>query len=184
MNSNLLEEFMKDTVAVPMGTELTELSDLAQRQLFLEGRVSEIEHMLDETKEQLRMVQEVHIPETMAAIGMKEFKLANGYKLSIKEDVFASIRKDFTNQAVQWLDNKGLGDIVKDEVSVKFGRGEFDNVESLIEYCNSHNMNATEKLSVHPQTLKATVKEQLAKGIEFPEEFFSVGPVRKAIIKK
>jgi hypothetical protein len=33
-------------------------------------------------------------------------------------------------------------------------------------------------------TLKATCKEQLAKGVEFPEEFFSTGPIKKALIKK
>jgi hypothetical protein len=32
-------------------------------------------------------------------------------------------------------------------------------------------------------TLKATVKEQLSRGVEFPDEYFSIAPVNKSIIK-
>ena len=181
---DLLRMFQEDVEgSAPSEVELTDLAVLAEKQIFLEGRVKEVEELLDTVKEQLRVIQEQHIPEAMSTIGMKEFKLLNGYKITIKDDVFASIRKDFINQAVAWLDTKGLGDIVKDDVTVKFGRGEGEKATALLEYCNGRGFNANEKLSVHPQTLKATVKEQLEKGVEFPEEFFSIGPVRKAIIK-
>ena len=183
--SNLMRQFMEDANAsAPKDLELTELADLAERQLYLEGRLKEVEELLEVTKEALRVVQEVHIPEAMAAIGMKKFTLASGYSITIKDDVFASIRKDFVEQAVTWLDANGLGDIVKDEVKVNFGRGQLEDVTGLMDFCRSNGFSASEKMSVHPQTLKATVKEQLAKGVEFPEEFFSVGPVTKAVIKK
>lgn len=172
-----------EELTIPTEIELADLIVLAERQLFLEGRVKEVEDLLAETKEQLRLVQEVYIPDTMSQVGMCEFKLANGYKLTIKEDVFASIRKDFVGSAVEWLDANGLGGIVKDEIKVNFGRGDAEYGKKLMEYCVKNGYNAEEKLTVHPMTLKATVKEQLSKGIEFPEEFFSIGPVRKAVIK-
>jgi hypothetical protein len=181
---SLADEFMKDMQAAPKDLELTELAQMAERQLFLESRVKEIEELLSNTQEELRLVAEVHIPETMAAIGMKKFTLSTGYSITIKEDVFASIRKDFIDNAVSWLDANGLGDIVKDEVKVNFGRGEMIQSEKLMNHCKNMGWNASEKMSVHPMTLKATVKEQLAKGIQFPEEFFSIGPVTKSVIKK
>jgi hypothetical protein len=168
---------------LPTSVELTELSDLAERQLYYERHICEIEEKLSETKELLRLVSEVYIPETMATIGMSEFKMSNGCKITIKNDVYASIRKDFVAQAINWLDNNGLGDIVKDKVAVDFGRGESDSAKELIKFCEEHGFRASENMSVHPQTLKATVKEQMSRGIEFPEEFFSISPVTKSVIK-
>lgn len=175
-------DFLND-LDEPKNEELLELSMLAEKQLHLERRVVELEDLLAATKEDLRQVQEIHIPEAMAAIGMSEFKLSNGYKVSVRDDVYASIRKDFLGNAVQWLDENGLGGIVKDQVAVEFGRGEFDNVNELLDFCVANGLNASEKLSVHPMTLKGVVKEQMAKGVQFPEEYFSIAPVRKAIIK-
>jgi hypothetical protein len=181
---SLVDEFMKDSAVTEVSTnELQDISALAQQQLEWEQKITQMEVDLSHAKDALRQIQEFLLPEAMAAVGISKFTLATGGNITIKDDVFASIRKDFMNQAVGWLDSNGLGGIVKDKVEVDFGRGELDNVSELLVFCKSNGLNASEKLSVHPQTLKATVKEQLAKGVEFPEEFFSVGPIKKAVIK-
>ena len=182
--SDLMKEFMKDSGDVTVtNDELINISKLAQDQQDWEAKVKQLETDLEHAKDALRNIQEYLLPEAMLTVGMSEFKLSSGAKITIKDDIYASIRKDFMNGAVTWLDENGLGGIVKDQVNVDFGRGEFDNVSELLEFCKANNLNASEKLSVHPQTLKATVKEQLSRGIEFPEEFFSIAPVKKAIIK-
>jgi len=181
--SNLMEEFLKDSSDAPTNDEMYEISMLAEQQVALECTIKEFDRMLEEAKESLRHVQEVLIPEAMASVGMSEFKLANGYKITIKDDVYASLRVDHILNAVKWLDGMGLGDIVKDDVTVKFGRGDSDKAKDIVSYAQAQGYNVTEKLSVHPQTLKATVKEQLARGVQFPEEYFSINPVKKAVIK-
>ncbi len=181
--SNIMEEFLKDTTDTPTNTELSEISQLAEAQMVLESEVKEYEEILSLKKEDLRNIQEVLLPEAMSAIGLSEFKLACGAKVTVKDDVYASIRADFINNAVAWLDANGLGDIVKDDVSVKFGRGDKAKAEAVVDFCQRAGYNVSEKLSVHPQTLKATVKEQLARGVEFPEEYFSINPVKKSVEK-
>lgn len=181
--ANLTEEFMRDTKVEPTNDELIEISQLANQQLDLQHRVYVYEELLDTLKNELKDIQEKLLPEAMAAVGMSEFKLADGSKITIKEDVYASIRADKISNAVTWLDSMGLGDIVKDDVTVKFGRGDSDKAKDIVEYAQTQGYNVSEKLSVHPQTLKAIVKEQLARGIEFPDEFFSVNAVKKSIIK-
>lgn len=182
--SDLMKMFMNDTEVTEINNgELNEISELANDQLELEKRVAMLEGHLSDAKEELRNIQEYLLPEAMGAVGMAEFKLANGYKITVKEDVYASIRKDYVDNAVAWLDANGLGGIVKDQVAVDFARGEFSDVTELLEFCRNNGLQASEKLSVHPMTLKATVKEMRAKGMQFPEEFFSVGPVRKSVIK-
>lgn len=169
---------------LPTKEELSQLSGLVARLLARQEEVELQEKLLESAKDALRQVQEVAIPEMMSEIGMREFELKNGMKLTIKEDIYASIRKDFINDAVKWLDDNGLGDIVKDKVEVQFARGESEKAKELMSFCSKNRFTAAETLSVHPQTLKATIKEQMARGEEFPEEFFSIAPVRKAIVKK
>jgi len=164
-------------------SELLEITKLAQDQLDWEIRINQLETDLEHAKEAMRQIQEKLLPDTMFALGMTEFKMLSGAKITIKDDVYASIRKDFHGDAINWLDNNGLGGIVKDEIKVNFGRGELEETKKLMEFCEKSGFMAEEKLSVHAQTLKATVKEQLAKGVEFPSEYFSVAPFQKAIIK-
>lgn len=181
--SNLTEEFLKDATDAPTNTELAEIAQLAEQQMVLESDIKRLTEELDAAKEELRNVQEVLLPEAMATVGMSQFTLACGAKVTVKEDVYASIRADFVSNAVAWLDANGLGDIVKDDVSVKFGRGDSAKAAAVVDFCQRAGYNVMEKMSVHPQTLKATVKEQLARGVQFPEEFFSINPVKKSTIK-
>lgn len=181
--SNLVEEFIRDTVSEPTNNEMAEISSLAERQLNLEVDVKNLEELLNVKKEELKHIQEVLLPEAMASVGMSEFKLGNGTKITIKDDVYASIRAEYILKAVSWLDSMGLGDIVKDDVTVKFGRGDSEKAKDIVSYAQAQGYNVNEKLYVHPQTLKATVKEQLARGVQFPDEFFSINPVKKSVIK-
>lgn len=174
---------MEDTTETPTNTELEEIGKLAARQKYLIEMVEDSEKNLTNLKEELRTIQEGLLPEAMLAVGISEFKLADGSKITVKDEVYASIRADYLINAVKWLDKMGLGDIVKDDVTVKFGRGDSDKAKDIVSYAQAQGYNVNEKLSVHPQTLKATVKEQMAKGVQFPDEFFSINPVQKAVIK-
>lgn len=181
---SLMEQFMADAeVEIPNDIELNEIVKLASDQRNWENRIATLEEQLETAKESLRQVQEYLLPEAMTNMGLSEFKMVDGSKITIRDDVYASIRKDKLAEAVEWLGSIGLGDIVKDKVDVAFGRGQANDAEQLLSYCRQMGFNASETLSVHPQTLKATVKEQMARGVEFPEEYFSTGPLRKAIIK-
>lgn len=168
---------------VPTNEELSEITALVNQQLELEAKVSDAEAELESLNERLKYVRENLIPNAMASVGMKEFKLSNGMKLTIKEDVFASIRKDRTYEALRWLDEKDLGGVIKTEVSVSFGRGNNTEAHRLFEYCKIQGYDASEKESVHSQTLKALVKEQMARGLAFPEDLFSITPFKKAVVK-
>lgn len=184
MSDELLNAMVQDAVGVSVTTtELLDISTLAARQLELEEKVRSIESDLKAANEELRQVQEFLLPEAMASVGMAEFKMEDGRKVTIREDIFASIRADHTEAAFEWLASQGLGDIIKDEVRVRFGKGESDKALEVVSFCKDRRYNAEEKMTVNPQTLKATIKEQMARGVQFPEEMFSVAPYKKAVIK-
>ena len=182
--SDLMKEFLKDGQATePTDKELTTIRKLACDQRDWEKKVKQLTVDLENAQESLKQIQEYLLPNAMSSVGMSEFKMLDGSKITVKNDIYASIRKDYIGEAVGWLEDNGLGGIVKDDVTVKFGRGEKADADIVLAFCRNHGFNADEKVSIHPQTLAATVREQLEKGIQFPEEFFSVAPKRKAIIK-
>jgi hypothetical protein len=184
MSENLMKEFLKDSgTTQATDEELQSISALAANQRRWEIAIADLNDELKTATENLKQIQEFLLPEAMASVGMSEFKLTDGSKITIKEDIYASIRAEKIPNAMEWLTEKGLGDIIKDEIKVNFGRGESERANELIELCKEHGFEAQEKMTVHPMTLKATIKEQMAKGVQFPDEFFSVAPVRKSVIK-
>lgn len=162
---------------------LDKIATLALDQQLREASVKNLEEKLADAKKGLRKISEELLPNAMAEVGMESFTLANGYKVTIKDDVFASIRADYKGQALGWLRDHNLGDIVKSDVSMKLTKGEDAKAADVVDLLTEAGYNPVVSENVHPQTLKAAVKEQMALGVEFPEEFFSIAPFRKSVIK-
>jgi len=181
---NLMKEFLKDSADVQAtNDELQSISVLAANQRKWEIAIADLNDELKTATEELKKIQEFLLPEAMAAVGMSEFKLTDGSKITIKEDIFASIRVERIENAMGWLVEQGLGDIIKDEVKVNLGRGDFEKAQGLITAIRELGFEPQEKKNVHPMTLKATIREQMGRGVQFPEEFFSVMPFKKSVIK-
>lgn len=170
---------------IPSNREIAEISALARKQLDCQIRAAELEQKLKECQADLRQVQEIDLPAAMAQAGVSEIKLPSGVKITIKDDVYASIPKDERGDlAFTWLRNHGFGDVIKNEVKVAFGRGEEEQAAALLAECRAHGWNnASFAATVHPSTLKALIREQLASGKDFPLELFGAQPVSKAVIK-
>src|SRR5262245_1221657 len=73
-----------DAEALPKEQQLSRLADLAIEMRRLEDAVSAKEVELAELKEELRRINEDHIPSLMDEIGISKITLKNGLKLSTK----------------------------------------------------------------------------------------------------
>jgi len=164
--------------------ELANVSSLAQKQINLTNEVSQIEDMLKAKKEQLRLVQEQELPDALSEVGLTQIVLSSGEKISLSEFYGAHISKANQQQAYQWLLDNGHEGIIKNEVSLKFARGESAIVDETVLALKSRGLSPEVKQSIHPSTLKAFVKEQLTTGNDVPTEPFGVYIGTKAIIKK
>jgi predicted ribosome quality control (RQC) complex YloA/Tae2 family protein len=162
---------------------LQQISALAKYQQECEYNVEQAEQNLQDAKKELQRVQEELLPLAMAEAGMKSFVLDNGAKISIKDDLAVSVPKDRKAAAYQWLRDNGLGDCIKHVVAVEFGKEDDEAALRLMEYCERQGKHAEDTESVHAQTLKAVIKEVMAKGIDVPLDLFGAYPYSKAIIK-
>lgn len=156
------------------GDQLKSIANLCQRQVAVESEIEKVSGILDHLNAQLKALSETSIPEAMMAIGLEEFTLASGEKVSVKKFYSASIPGDRLLEALAWLRSHDHGDIIKNSVSVQFGKGEDDTAKSLVDDLRNMGLSPDQKTFVHPMTLKSFVKDRIESAQELPHELFGV----------
>ncbi|MCK5603174.1 hypothetical protein KAR91_14930 [Candidatus Pacearchaeota archaeon] len=164
--------------------ELKVISNLATRQLDLENEIKALQDKVKIKTESLKKVQEDLLPEAMAEIGLEEFTLSTGEKVSIKTGIAANISKANMGAAFGWLKKHGHDDIIKNEYKVPFGRGEEEQSKALGDFLMNHGYQHSQKRGVHHSTLRAFCNEQMEKGVNIPQDVFGIFKWAKSIVKK
>ena len=100
------------------------LSDKVLELKDLEDEIANAEESLKKLKEKARAVSSIEIPAMMDEMQITKLKLKDGEAVEIKKIYGASIPKDQQEAAFTWLRNNGLGDVIKNDITVTFGRGE------------------------------------------------------------
>jgi len=162
--------------------ELSQLSQLAEKQAAAAAKVADLEAQLNKAREELRDIAERQVPELMDQIGIGEFKTTTGLKIKIDETLRASIPKDKAPLAFAWLKNNGHGSLIKRVVSVAFGRGEDEKADELRQRL-ADEFEVDDNDSVHHSTLAAFVREKLRNGEEVPLDLFGVHRLRVSKIE-
>ena len=164
--------------------DLSKVASLVRQQLKLELHVAEIEENLKRTKRNLEEISGQLLPAALEEYGLSELTMADGSKISVQTVISASISKDRQPDAHDWLRDNGYGDLIKNTVSVTFGRGQDETAKDIVRVLQSNGLDPEQKEAVHPSTLKAFVKEQIEKGSEIPSETFGIFIGQKTVIKK
>ena len=163
------------------------VQSLADQIELLEGLNKRIEinetNLKDLKKEHDRLSGEV-IPTMMAEMGLAHLKLMDGSTVDVKPHYSASITIANREAAFNWLRENGLGDIIKNEISVSFGRNEDNKAADYAALAEERGFQPTQKLKVEPMTLKALVRERLEAGKSMPTEIFNVFVGNKTTIKR
>ena len=178
-------DFEKDQQDAMSKTE--NIQSLADQVHMLEGLNNRIEasenNLKDLKKEYLRISGEV-IPTMMSEMGLAELKLSDGSHLKVSTTYRATITEANKETAFNWLRNNGLGDIIKNEILVSFGRNEDNKAADYADLAKGQGFQPTQKMKVEPMTLKALVRERIEAGKEMPTEIFGVFSENKTTIKR
>ena len=159
--------------------DTVEVTTIAQECVNLkqkEDEIAELEDKLKKKKEEADHISSKVIPELLAEQGLSEIKLADGSKVSVKQEFRATLPKDEVRRdaAYQWLRDQGLGDIIKNNVSVTFGKGEDDKAQSLIDLAVANGYEPSQKSDVAWNTLTALYEERVKAGLDMPSDVFSL----------
>ena len=164
--------------------KLKNVASIARQIRDEEEYIASLDKDLKKAKKNLLKLTDEELPTLLQEMGLSEFKLDDGSQVTIKQTYGASILVDNRPTAYQWLRDNGFGDLIKNIVSCEFGMGEDQKAEDFRDTAKQKGFQVEQNTSVHPQTLKAFVKERCEKGEEFPMELFGAFIGHRAIIKK
>ncbi len=148
------------------------LSDKVIELKNLEDEIGNAEKSLSELKEKAKYISNIEVPQMMEEMHITKLKLKDGESVEIKKIYGASITPDNQEKAFTWLREHGLGDIIKNDVSVTFGMGEDNKAADYAVLARGQGYEPVQKIGVHPMTLKAVVRERLESGQEMPSDLF------------
>ena len=120
----------------------------------------------------------------LTEMGLSYLKLADGSSVEVKTNYSATITQANKEKAFNWLRENGLGDIIKNELTVSFGRNEDNKAAEYADLAKGQGYQPTQKLKVEPMTLKALVRERIEGGKPLPTEIFNVFIGNKTTIKR
>ena len=155
-----------------------EVSTVAQECVKLkqkEDEIADLEEQLKAKKLEADDISSRIIPELLHEQGLSEIKLSDGSKVSVKKEYRCTLPKDEDKreQCYKWLRDQGLGDIIKNNVFVTFGKGEDDKAEQLLNLAAENGFQPQQKSDVAWNTLTALFQERVESGLDMPSEVFS-----------
>ena len=156
--------------------EIDNIKDLSEEVIKLqqlEKNIKAKEQDLKSLKETATKISAEVIPTLMGEMALSSLKLADGSSVEIKKIYGASIPVEKREAAFNWLRNNDLGDIIKNEVTVSFGRNEDNKAADYAVLAQSQGYQPAQKLKVEPMTLKALLRERTEAGKEMPSDLFN-----------
>lgn len=169
--SKLMAEDSQDLVD---NLESTDIAEQCINLKKVEDAIEAKEEELKQLKKQAENISSVVIPQLMEEQGLKQIKLADGSSVTINTSYFCTVNKEQIESAYNWLRDNGLGDLIKNEVSVSFGVNEDDKARSLLDLAANQGYQPTQKQKVEPMVLKALYRERIEKGLDMPSDLFNL----------
>ncbi len=150
-----LESEAKDNEQTQQSDSLLHLTALAQDWIERKAEVILKEEQLKDAKKLFNKTSQEDIPNAMMEVGLSEIKLADGQKVSFKEDVSCSI-KDY-NKLDEFLSERGEDGMMK--VTLEVGKTPKNILRMILkDLYEKYDISAVPKQFVHPATMAAYVR--------------------------
>ena len=178
-------DFEKDQEQVlDKTTNINKLADKIKELQAQQEQLQQQEDAIKQKKKDIEYLSGEVIPTMLSEMGLSFLKLQDGSSVEVKTNYSATITQAKKEEAFNWLRENGLGDIIKNEISVSFGRNEDNKAADYAELAKSRGLDPMQKLKVEPMTLKALVRERMEAGKEMPTELFNIYVGNKTTIKR
>ena len=178
-------DFEKDqTEVLDKTTNINKLADKIKELQAHQQQLAIQEDAIKQKKKDIEYLSGEVIPTMLSEMGLSFLKLQDGSSVEVKTNYSATITQAKKEEAFNWLRENGLGDIIKNEISVSFGRNEDNKAADYANLAKGQGFEPQQKLKVEPMTLKALVRERMEAGKEMPTELFNIYVGNKTTIKR
>jgi hypothetical protein len=175
MSEDVRDMMLEDSKDLLDNVEITTVADECVKLKQKEDEIAALEEQLKNKKAEADDISSRVIPELLAEQGLSEIKLADGSKVAVKKEYRCTLPKDEVKrqQCYEWLRNEKLGDIIKNNVFVTFGKGEDDKAKQLLDLAAENGYEPQQKSDVAWMTLTALFRERIESGLDMPSDVFN-----------
>lgn len=174
-----LESFTKEVQPDSLG----ELGKIVKLMLKSLQKVSDLENQLSVAKAQLQAYRVDKIPPLMAELGIGELKTDTGLTITVDTYVGCKFYPEHKIEALSWLEQNDYGGIIKNEVSLKFGKDSEQEVNVAVTALRAVGFEPDVEKNVHPMTLKAWATRQVENGGQVPTTLFDFNTFQIAKVR-
>jgi len=160
-----------------------QLSDLVRSLRNVEQQIEDAENHLKALKQEKHKLSVENIPALMDEMGVERLDV-DGLTVERKMMVHASIPQDRKDEAFAWLRENNLDDIIKNDVTCSFGKGQDNLAGDVVGILQDRGFDPKTKTHVHPSTLKAFVKERVTDGKPIDLDMFGAFIANAAQIRR
>jgi hypothetical protein len=160
-----------------------QLSDLVRALRNVEQQIEDAENHLKALKQEKHKLSVENIPALMDEMGVERLDV-DGLTVERKMMVHASIPQDRKDEAFAWLRENNLDDIIKNDVTCSFGKGQDNLAGDVVGILMDRGFEPKTKTHVHPSTLKAFVKERVTDGKPIDLDMFGAFIANAAQIRR
>ena len=183
-NKSLINDMEKDSsLSKVKDSDVDQIASLCQQYANLEKDIAKDEQLLKDKQERFRKLSFEVIPSALSERNLTSLKLVDGSEIDVKPYYSARITQENQDKAFKWLRDNNHGDLIKNEVTVSFGRGEDDKAGGLMTNLVKQGLEPNQKTRVHPQSLKGFVREQIENGNDLPFDLLGAYAGQRAVVK-
>jgi len=181
---SLVDDMEKDSgLHKVKDSDVDQIASLCQQYADLEKDIAKDEQILKDKQERFRKLSFEVIPSALAERNLTSLKLIDGSEINVKPYYSARITQENQDKAFKWLRDNDHGDLIKNEVTVSFGRGEDKGADGLMSNLVKQGLEPSQKTHVHPSSLKGFVREQLENGNDLPFDLLGAYAGQRAVVK-
>ena len=167
-----------------MSADIKSLTKLARLMIELEAELERDAAAITAKKAALEDIKRIDIPELMREIGVSQIVLEDtGETITVRDDVAASIPAHYREKAFAWLAARGYDGIIRTNLTVEYSRGDHAKaIEDAQMITHTLHRPTSMEEKIHPQTLRAFIRERMAEGETVPADLFGIHAYSEAKI--
>lgn len=159
------EELAADADKAQLGhNSLAYLTDLVQHWKELQQKLSDLEAEVKTVKAVIQLYEMDKIPDAMVSSNAETITTTDGAQVSVKPIVQGNIPEKNRGPACVWLREHGHEDIIKQDVTISFTKGQDEQAQALCKELEEKGFAPVSKELVHASTLKSWALEQITNG--------------------
>lgn len=159
----------------------------------LDQEINDAEEKVKTLKRERSEMEMVTLPDLFAQLKLTHLGLAAEgnqppYEARLRDYYHANIKASWTDvrreEALGWIEDKGLGDIIKSVITVELGLGTEEQHDQLVKLLKKAGVHFTEMRTVPWNTLTSAIKEMYQRGETLSDnELQTIGATVSKVVK-